>query len=388
MKIEKFEDLKSRNLGFFMTRGMSLRKWYDMGIFDREILLYNKLADYFRKICIFTYGNKNEYKFQKYLKKNIEICFLNSNFPSFFQELYLPFKLNKSLKKCDIYKTNQIDGATAGIIAKILYKKPLILRMGWIRSLNIAKSKSIDLVKRCIFNLNERYVCNYSDAIIVTSREADNYILQKYKLKNKPRLINKNFIDVNLFRPLSIPKDRNILFIGRLSKEKNLFGLLNALKNSNYDLDIVGSGELKQQLEVERKKNKLNVRFLSNIPNSQLPEIINRHKIFILSSYYEGMPKALLEAMSCGLAVVGTNVAGIKEVITDNIDGVLCRTDSNSIRLAIDKLMRDSELRCKLGKKAREKIIKEFSFDEYLSKELSFFKNVLGKFHFKSFNAI
>jgi len=383
MKIEKLEDLKSKTLGFFMTRGMSFKRWYEIGMFDREISLYNRLADYYERIYIFSYGNRSEFEFQKYLKKNIEICPLNSNLPVLFQELFLPFKLNRPLKQCDIYKTNQMDGATAGIIARILYKKPLIIRMGWVRSLNISKNESMNIVKRLILNLNERWACKYSDAVMVSSEQADNYIVKKYQLNNKLRLVNKNFVDVKLFKALNISKDRDIIFIGRLSEEKNLFGLLNALKDSNYNLDIIGSGPLKQALEEKAKKDKLNVRFLGNIPNSRLPEIINRHKIFILPSYYEGAPKSLLEAMSCGLAVIGTNVIGIREVITNDIDGILCGTDSDSIRFAIDRLMRNSELRYKLGEKAREKIVREFSFEKVLDREIEFSKKVIEKFYSK-----
>ena len=68
---KRMSKLKNYNLGLFLTHGMSLRAWDDVGILSREIEPYNILADYFNKIYIFTYGDKKELDYQHHLASNI-----------------------------------------------------------------------------------------------------------------------------------------------------------------------------------------------------------------------------------------------------------------------------------------------------------------------------
>jgi glycosyltransferase involved in cell wall biosynthesis len=82
------------------------------------------------------------------------------------------------------------------------------------------------------------------------------------------------------------------------------------------------------------------------------------------------MPKVLLEAMSCGLPVIGSKIDGTKEVIVHGENGLLCDTGSNSIREAIVTVMNDTELRDKLGANARKTIMENYSLELILDKEL------------------
>jgi glycosyltransferase involved in cell wall biosynthesis len=112
------------------------------------------------------------------------------------------------------------------------------------------------------------------------------------------------------------------------------------------------------------------VNFLGNIPNHELPDFLNPHELFILPSFYENMPKTLLEAMACGLPVIGTNVKGINEVIKHGKNGILCSTNANSIREAILTLMKDEELKRNLGENARRTIVENYDLDKLIKREL------------------
>jgi len=151
--------------------------------------------------------------------------------------------------------------------------------------------------------------------------------------------------------------------VGRLTQEKNLFSLLEALRGVSYSLSIVGSGEQREELEQFASENKVNVIFLGNVPNHEIPTILNKHDLFVLPSLWEGMPKTLLEAMSCGLPVIGTTINGIREVIEHGRNGILCDTDSGSIRKAIISLMKREELKKRVGINARKTIEERFSLD-------------------------
>ena len=91
-----------------------------------------------------------------------------------------------------------------------------------------------------------------------------------------------------------------IVYVGRLSKEKNLFNLLSALSTTGYQLDLYGDGELKDSLQSRAQKLGIDAQFKGVVSNSKLPLILNRYNYFILPSISEGMPKALIEAMACG----------------------------------------------------------------------------------------
>ena len=110
--------------------------------------------------------------------------------------------------------------------------------------------------------------------------------------------------------------------------------------------------------------------FLGNIPNRELPKILNQHEVFVLPSLWEGMPKTLLEAMACGLPVIGTRIDGTKEVIEHGKNGILCETDSNSIREAIINVMENEKLKQKLGENARRTIVENYSLPNLAEKEL------------------
>ena len=172
-------------------------------------------------------------------------------------------------------------------------------------------------------------------------------------------------------------KRHSICFVGRLHSVKNLLALLEALKGLSYTIDIIGSGEQEEELRRFATDNKVEANFPGNIPNHELPELLNEHELFVLPSLWEGMPKTLLEAMACGLPVVGTDVPGIKEVIKDGENGILCDTDSGSIRQAIIRVMEDEGLRQTLARNARKTIEEGFSLSKLIDRELELYTRLL-----------
>jgi len=372
--------LKEKTLALFFTRGISLKEWDKRGLLSREVALYNRLAKSFKKIYFFTYGGKEDLNYQEHLAENIVVVpnttslFRNKNLYSFM----LPFVHKNILKQVDILKTNQMDGSWAAVITKKLFKKPLVVRTGYTWSIAYKKEK-VKYLKKWIVKLIEKTAYSNADAVIVTSQESLAHADKNYCLKQKTLTsMIPNFVDINLFRPMALQKKSNSLcFVGRLAKEKNLEALLEALKDSSYLLDIIGSGEKERNLKLYAKENDLNVNFLGVIPNRQLPEVLNQYEVFILTSFYEGMPKVLLEAMACGLPVIGTNVEGIKEVIVDGENGLLCDITSNSIRKAIDRLFEDDDLREKLSERARETIINKFALERIIETELNLYSKLL-----------
>ena len=372
----------AKTLALFFSFRISLKDWYDSGILEREVKLYNEFSKYFYKIYFLTYGGEDDRKYNSYLSPNIEVVsmpFIREGGRKQFRPVMLiysilmPFIHWKILKNASILKTNQIPGCWTAVMAKMIFKKRLILRCGYIWSYVALQNKE-NAIKIYIKKIIEKFSCAFSDAVVCSSLADQDYLARNYKVKAK---VIPNYVDTEIFRPLSIPKRKDsICFVGRLEKEKNLIALLEALKGLPYNLTIIGRGSMREKLEKKAEVDNINVRFMNNVPHSKLPEILNQHEIFILPSLYEGTPKTLLEAMSCGLPVIGTNVRGIKDIIEHKKNGYLCDTCANSIRKAILELFQNKDTRRNIVKEARQTVLSNFSFNRTMEKEIRIYQEI------------
>jgi len=370
------EKLKDKTLALFFTAGISLKTWYEIGSIDREVAIYNELSRYFKRIYFFTYGDKEDLKFKNYLADNITIipkkCISNNLLYSFT----IPFIHCKIFRNVDILKTNQMWGSWSAVLTKLLYRKRLVVRTGFMFSINYAKENPKTRIN-WLMKVIELIAYRLANGVITSSQSNFEYIENNYGPLGDHVLI-PNYVETNVFKPLDgIRKKDSICFIGRLNKEKNLFALLVALKTLPYSLTIIGSGREEEQLKDFANENGVDADFFGNIANHELPKILNMHELFILPSLYENMPKTLLEAMACGMPVIGTNVKGINEVIEHGKNGILCSTNANSIREAIETFMEDEELKQNLGDNARRTIVEDYSLNNLGLKELKLMEELV-----------
>lgn len=372
MKYERFRD---KTLALFFTAGVSLKTWYEIGMIDREVAIYNELSKYFEHIYFFTYGDEEDLKFKSYLTDSITIIPKKYISNSFLYSFLIPFIHRRILKDVDILKTNQMWGSWSAVLAKLLHRKRLVVRTGYMWSINFSKKNPKSWLEPLIKNV-ERFAYRIADAAITSSQRNFDYVEQNYHPRNQ--ILMPNYVETDIFKPLNgtNKKKGSICFIGRLSQEKNLFALLEALKGLPYTIDIIGSGPQLNQLKEIVSHNRANADFRGNIPNRELPQILNEHELFVLPSLWENMPKTLLEAMACGLPVIGTNVDGIKEVIRHRENGILCKTDPGSIRKAIIALMEDEGLKQRLGENARKTIEEKFSLEKLVDRELKLYSQL------------
>ncbi|MDA2922511.1 glycosyltransferase family 4 protein [Patescibacteria group bacterium AH-259-L07] len=370
--------MKNKSLVLFFTVGNSLKTWQEIGSLEREIKPYNLLATHFKKILFITYNGTEEKKFQKILASNIEI--LPTKIPFLSSKMYrflVPFIYKKKLKRADIYKTNQMPAVIPALLAKLLYKKKLVVRCGyeWLRNLQREKKTNTWKIKFII--LVEKLAYCHADRIIITSVGDKNFIQKRFQVPASKIEVIPNYIDTKLFHPTKTkPEPNTISFVGRLSPEKNLVNLLTALAGLKVTLVLFGNGPLKKELENSAKKLNVKVEFRGTIPNNLLPYELNKRVLFILPSLYEGNPKALLEAMACGLPCIGTNVRGIREIIQHKENGYLCETSAESIQKAIVEVLNNDGLRQKMGQNARKTILENFSLEKILDKEIKIYESL------------
>ena len=113
------------------------------------------------------------------------------------------------------------------------------------------------------------------------------------------------------------------MLVSRLSKEKNINFLIDALQGTDIRADIIGVGNEKNNLARYAKEKNVYLKFLGKKNNKDLPKYFNSYHVYVICSKNEGNNKSLLEAMSCQLICVGTNVSGIRNIINNNKTGLI-----------------------------------------------------------------
>lgn len=230
------------------------------------------------------------------------------------------------------------------------------------------------------------------------AKKADYFIAQTEEMKDelvslgmKKNLILSfpNSVDENLFKPLpndlskkvirqklSLPKDKIIvMFCGRLVVRKGLIYLLKAWKeivekSNNVVLVLVGSGQnqpdtVEDRLRVFVKENFLSdkVIFVGEKNKFEVVDYLKSADIFVHPSIHpEGRSLSVLEAMSSGLPAIVTDIGGLKEIVTNNINGLLVEKE-NSLALsqAIEKLLVNKDLRDRFGSEGRKEVVDKYS---------------------------
>jgi glycosyltransferase involved in cell wall biosynthesis len=270
-----------------------------------------------------------------------------------------------------VIKSNQIQGADVALAAARLRKKPFIARCGYLPSDNLERAHGAESPQAKGAQALERHVFAGADRVVVTTPAIRHTILHRYQLPPERVRVIPNYVDTALFAPAQCeaPGPSRLLYVGRLEQEKNPGVLLDAVEGLNVELVMVGKGSLGEALTRQVAERRLPVTFLGNVPNAELPRLINSSAAFIMPSLIEGHPKALLEAMACGRPVIGTNVQGIRELITDRVTGLLCEPHPDRLRTAICDVLNDESLRTKLGAAARAHVAERFSLERVAEME-------------------
>jgi glycosyltransferase involved in cell wall biosynthesis len=171
--------------------------------------------------------------------------------------------------------------------------------------------------------------------------------------------------------------DRNptLLFLGHLLPEKGVYEIVKAcaqLAKRFPDLKLVLGG-VGQGDAVRELASQLGVSERVELPGWLGPEsksaALAASTMFLLPSYHEGMPMALLEAMSWGMPVIATPVGGIPQIVTHEANGLLIPpADVAALTTAIERLLLDPALRIRLGNAARTTIVSGFSLEDAMRK--------------------
>jgi len=311
--------------------------------------------------------------------------FLSGNF-------YIPFgimKLKSVIKKYRIDVVHYHSSYPESIITKFVKDIPVVFTLHESGFLEMAEKKKYE--KRLRFRIS------HPDKIIGPSIELAT-IPTKFGVQKEKTIFIPNGVDPQKFSPLidsseikkrhSLQGDLVVLCPRRLEPKNGVRYLVEALPAITKELNdvkflFVGEGGYKTErktLEEKVRKYGLTnkVIFTGDIPNQEMPKYFAASDIVVLPSLIEATSIAGLEAMASGKALIGTSVGGIPQIIDDGLTGIIVPPrDPEALSIAILKLLKDDELRIKMGLNARKKVEREFTWDKIAQKTMEVYEEVM-----------
>lgn len=364
------------NLALFFTQGVSLKTWGAVGMLDRELALYRELQARGVGIEFVTYGDKEDLSFASVIP-GLQIYTNQDGLkPANYER-----QLVNNPPNAQVFKSNQVAGADIGMAAARKAKKKFIARCGYLLSevqSNKYGQKSKDAKHA---HKLERLVFSGADHVVVTTPRIAQVVLEQYRIKPEAITVIPNYVETDRFFPVNTEKHAaklRIGFVGRMANEKNLFQFIKAVIDFDIEVWFVGYGPQMEQLKEFSEGGRAEFKFFGAIPNSELPKLLQQCDMFVFPSLYEGHPKALIEAMACGLPVLGTRVPGIQEIIVDGKTGLLCETNAASIREGVQRMLDDTELRARLGKAGRDYVQTHFALERIVDLEMDLLNRLAG----------
>jgi glycosyltransferase involved in cell wall biosynthesis len=223
-------------------------------------------------------------------------------------------------------------------------------------------------------------------ARIITVCESDRTAAVRARVTSSDHLVTihnamPNIDDALRARPGNSPAQ--LMMVARLSHWKDqptLLHALSGLKDLDWQLELVGDGPLRGQLEELAQSLGLTSRVTFLGFRRDVPERLAEAQVFLLITKWEGFPRSILEAMRAGLPVVASDVGGVKESVMDGTTGfVIPRGDAARLRECLRKLITSSELRISMGEAGRARYEEMFTFDRLVERTTKVYESVLGR---------
>lgn len=331
----------------------------------------------------------------------------------------VPFDLRNQFNLWNIFRLIRIvkekkiglmhsQGARADFFARIaarLAKVPIMIS-------TIAmpvEGYDVHLLKKIIYVFLDRFSERFVDRFIVVSEKLKKTLIYKHKINPEKVVTICNGIEVDEYKPnakevrssreghvaqrgrqesgvrreFALARDVPVIgAIGRLVWQKGFEYLIEAVPEVLKEYPdarflIVGEGPLKDKLKVKSGELRVEDNVIFTGFRSDIKEILSAIDILVAPSLLEGFPMITLEAMAMAKPIIATNIDGITEQITDGIEGILIEPKSASaISEAVKHLVDNPDYARLLGRKAREKVVRDFSVHKMITETIKIYETL------------
>jgi len=361
------------NLALFPPTGGGLGTLARSGQLSRLVEGYlPAYAAAFDEIHYFTY--LNEAGRDQALPQNMAVHANLSGRSHRIYALTMPWQQAQWMRRCTVSRVFQATGILPAWLAKVRWGIPIVATYGY-RYSAFARVEGRGAAAVYTAAL-ERLALRVSDAIIVTTQELADYV-EQWVPPERVHLI-PNGVDLERFQPPARDQSRDarsLLFVGRLTPQKNLFTLLRAVARVQQQIPVqlrlIRDGALRGELEAEAQALYVDVRFHGTLPHADLAEHYRRTGAFVLASHIEGHPKVLIEAMACGAPVVVSDVPGNRSLVRHEVSGLLAPPDDPDALVGhIVTALTSPDLAATLGAEARRAIAAHYDLRALLQREV------------------
>jgi glycosyltransferase involved in cell wall biosynthesis len=242
-------------------------------------------------------------------------------------------------------------------------------------------------LRRVALRLSERAVARFTDKIICVSDYDRQLAAQCGIAPSEKMTVIHNGVESRLVETGKRSAQSRIraVFVGRLARPKEPELLLAALSElparlrDDYELTVVGGGPLLPRLRAQVARVKSHVRFTGDLPRDEVLNLLNESQVLVLMSRHEGLPMSILEAMSMGLAVIASDVGGVREAVTPDCGILIARGDKQALKHALARLVEDRAAIERFGAAAELRARSEFSLTSMCASTMAVYESVRAR---------
>jgi glycosyltransferase involved in cell wall biosynthesis len=365
------------NLGLLPGLGGGLASSAASGQIDRLLRYY--LPAYrraFERIHYFSYlpdDALDRYTADPDLLAAVTVRPKRSRAPHPLYALQLPQVAAAELRACHVLRVFHTTGAIPALIARLRFGIPYVTTYGY----EYHEFARIDgrRTRALLWQRLEPLLLRHAARVIVPTEELAAYAARFVPPERIARI--PNGVETARFVPAAIPPRADppiVLFVGRLTAQKNLPRLLEAVARmqTRVQLHLIGGGALRDALAAQATALGIDARFLGVVPHLELPAHLAAASVFALPSLTEGHPKALIEAMSCALPSVASDCDGNRRLVRHGETGLLVAPgDVPGLARSLDRLLLDRACAARLGAGARRHVVETLDIHPLLDREVA-----------------
>ncbi|WP_411766841.1 glycogen synthase [Winogradskyella sp. A3E31] len=335
----------------------------------------------------------------------------DSKLKSVFKTLNTSIKMNSETIDADVIHCHTWYSHFAGILAKLCYGKPLVITAHSLEPLRPWKKEQLGLGYDAS-SWVEKTALEMADAVIAVSKETKDDVLNHFEVDEEKIKVIYNGIslsqyvnvqETDVLESYAIDtKKAYVLFVGRITRQKGIIHLVNAITYIDSDTQVVlcagapDTPEIAKEMEdaiSAIKQKRSNVFWIDKmLEKEQVIQLYSHADVFCCPSIYEPFGIINIEAMACETAVVASAVGGIKEVVVHEETGLLIPVKqqnvapfepenpdqfSRDLAAGVNRLIRDKTLRDKMAKAGRKRVEELFDWRSIAEQTKALYKTLI-----------